>query len=91
VAGVISPREHGWPMYVTERMEDVVIIILLPLYFTVSGLNTNLRELNDGVAISFFFFFVPSFSNVFLESMGNVYSCNHVGMFRKDCWVANSG
>ena len=47
--GVISPREHGWTIYITERIEDVIIILLLPLYFTVSGLNTNLRELDDAV------------------------------------------
>ena len=47
--GVISPRDHGWTIYITERIEDVIIILLLPLYFTVSGLNTNLRELDDAV------------------------------------------
>eukprot|EP00026_Physarum_polycephalum_P002006 Phypoly_transcript_02010.p1 GENE.Phypoly_transcript_02010~~Phypoly_transcript_02010.p1 ORF type:complete len:905 (+),score=176.30 Phypoly_transcript_02010:146-2860(+) len=48
VMGVISPRDHGWAIYITERIEDVIIILLLPLYFVVSGLNTNLKDLSDG-------------------------------------------
>jgi Kef-type K+ transport system membrane component KefB len=48
VMGVVSPREHGWAIYITERIEDMVVILLLPLYFVVSGLATNLRNLTDG-------------------------------------------
>jgi len=32
-----------------ERFEDLVSIILLPLYFTLSGLKTNLGLLNNGI------------------------------------------
>jgi Kef-type K+ transport system membrane component KefB len=32
----------------TEKIEDLVGSILLPLYFALSGLNTNLGLLNDG-------------------------------------------
>lgn len=57
VMGVVSPREHGWAIYITERIEDIVVILLLPLYFVVSGLATNLRNLTDGVTFVWLFKF----------------------------------
>ncbi|KAF9565112.1 hypothetical protein CPC08DRAFT_630409 [Agrocybe pediades] len=48
VAGIIVPREGGLAITMTEKLEDMVSIIFLPLYFTLSGLNTDLTLLNDG-------------------------------------------
>ncbi|KAF8868527.1 Sodium/hydrogen exchanger family-domain-containing protein, partial [Gymnopilus junonius] len=42
VAGVIVPREGGLAITMTEKLEDMVSIIFLPLYFTLSGLSTDL-------------------------------------------------
>lgn len=33
----------------TDKIEDLVSVLLLPLYFALSGLNTNLGLLNDGI------------------------------------------
>ncbi|KAK2463776.1 hypothetical protein APHAL10511_004214 [Amanita phalloides] len=49
LAGIIVPREGGLAIIFTEKLEDVVSIIFLPLYFTLSGLSTNLGLLNDGI------------------------------------------
>ncbi|KAF5392510.1 hypothetical protein D9757_002221 [Collybiopsis confluens] len=48
LAGIIVPREGSLPIFLTEKLEDMVAIIFLPLYFTLSGLSTNLGLLNTG-------------------------------------------
>ncbi len=40
--GVITPRESGFTRALAEKLEDVVIIVLLPVYFACSGLRTDL-------------------------------------------------
>ncbi|KAJ7446767.1 Sodium/hydrogen exchanger family-domain-containing protein [Mycena latifolia] len=49
VAGLIVPREGGLAIALTEKLEDMVSIIFLPLYFTLSGLSTDLGLLNNGI------------------------------------------
>ncbi|KAK0202677.1 Sodium/hydrogen exchanger family-domain-containing protein [Desarmillaria ectypa] len=49
LAGIIVPREGNLAIHLTEKLEDMVSIIFLPLYFTLSGLSTNLGLLNDGI------------------------------------------
>ncbi|KAG1736326.1 Sodium/hydrogen exchanger family-domain-containing protein [Suillus lakei] len=53
LAGLIVPREGGLAIALTEKLEDMVAIIFLPLYFTISGLNTNLGLLNNGITWGF--------------------------------------
>ncbi|KAH7927084.1 hypothetical protein BV22DRAFT_1193893 [Leucogyrophana mollusca] len=53
LAGIIVPREGGLAIALTEKLEDMVTIIFLPLYFTYSGLNTNLGLLDDGITWAF--------------------------------------
>lgn len=53
LAGIIVPREGGLAIALTEKLEDMVSIIFLPLYFTISGLNTDLGLLNDGITWAF--------------------------------------
>ncbi|ETS02514.1 Sodium/hydrogen exchanger family protein [Trichoderma reesei RUT C-30] len=55
VVGLIIPREHGFNIRVIEKMEDLVGSIFLPLYFTLSGLSTNLGLLNNGTAWGYVF------------------------------------
>eukprot|EP01113_Clastostelium_recurvatum_P045391 TRINITY_DN7795_c0_g1_i5.p1 TRINITY_DN7795_c0_g1~~TRINITY_DN7795_c0_g1_i5.p1 ORF type:complete len:769 (+),score=163.92 TRINITY_DN7795_c0_g1_i5:325-2307(+) len=50
VAGVVMPRENRFALRLTERLEDLVMALLLPLYFCYSGLRTNIAALDDGVA-----------------------------------------
>ena len=47
--GLICPHEGGFAVKITEKVEDLVSAILLPLYFALSGLSTNLGLLNSGI------------------------------------------
>ncbi|VDB87370.1 unnamed protein product [Peniophora sp. CBMAI 1063] len=49
LTGLVVPREGGLTIALTEKLEDMVGIIFLPLYFTLSGLSTNLRLLDTGL------------------------------------------
>ncbi|KFA50112.1 hypothetical protein S40293_06354 [Stachybotrys chartarum IBT 40293] len=49
MVGLILPRENGFAIKVTEKLEDLVGALFLPLYFTLSGLNTDLGLLNSGI------------------------------------------
>ncbi|KAM0716659.1 hypothetical protein Q7P37_008104 [Cladosporium fusiforme] len=49
LAGLIMPHEGGFAIKVTEKIEDLMMTLFLPLYFTLSGLNTNLGLLDDGI------------------------------------------
>jgi len=55
VTGLIVPREGGLAIALTEKLEDMVAIIFLPLYFTLSGLSTDLGTLNNGITWGFTF------------------------------------
>ena len=44
--GVIIPREHGLAHGLRERLEDFVVVLLLPLFFAYSGIRTQIGLLN---------------------------------------------
>eukprot|EP01132_Coremiostelium_polycephalum_P002111 gene2111-2600_t len=50
ILGICVPRNDGFHLYITERIEDIVTIVLLPLYFTFSGLRTKLNSINSAAA-----------------------------------------
>ncbi|CAJ2505432.1 Uu.00g128260.m01.CDS01 [Anthostomella pinea] len=49
LVGLICPHDGGFAIQVTEKIEDLVTVLFLPLYFALSGLSTNLGLLNDGL------------------------------------------
>ncbi|OXV09774.1 hypothetical protein Egran_02464 [Elaphomyces granulatus] len=49
MVGLICPHEGGFAIQLTEKVEDLVTTIFLPLYFALSGLQTNLGLLNSGI------------------------------------------
>ncbi|KAK6457803.1 K(+)/H(+) antiporter [Scheffersomyces xylosifermentans] len=49
MVGVIVPRDNGYVIRITEKLEDLVHVVLIPLYFALSGLNVNLGLLNHGI------------------------------------------
>lgn len=55
MAGLIIPRDNRFNIRVTEKLEDLIGAILLPLYFTLSGLKTNLGLLDTGTAWGYVF------------------------------------
>jgi Kef-type K+ transport system membrane component KefB len=50
LVGLICPHDRGFTVKLTEKIEDLVTVLFLPLYFALSGLNTNLGLLNDGIS-----------------------------------------
>ena len=49
MVGLICPHEGGFAIKVTEKVEDLVSVLLLPLYFALSGLSTDLALLDNGI------------------------------------------
>jgi hypothetical protein len=49
VAGMIMPRHAGLTEDVTRRMEDFVVVLLLPMFFAYTGLKTNVGLLDRPV------------------------------------------
>ncbi len=47
--GLICPHEGGFAIKLTEKIEDLVAVFFLPLYFALSGLSTNLGLLNSAI------------------------------------------
>jgi Kef-type K+ transport system membrane component KefB len=63
MVGLICPHEGGFAIKIVEKVEDLIGALFLPLYFALSGLNTNLGLLNSGqvwayvigiIAVAFF-------------------------------------
>jgi Kef-type K+ transport system membrane component KefB len=49
LAGVIMPDHASFRKLLAARIEDVSLVILLPLFFAFTGLKTQIGLLNDGV------------------------------------------
>ena len=45
--GAIMPKRSGMTRELTDKVEDFTIIVLLPIFFAVTGLRTNLFALNS--------------------------------------------
>ncbi|CDK28327.1 unnamed protein product [Kuraishia capsulata CBS 1993] len=48
VVGTIVPRENDYVARLAARIEDLVYVMLIPLYFALAGLNVNLGLLSQG-------------------------------------------
>ena len=78
--GLIVPHEKGFAIAMTEKIEDLVSILFLPLYFAYSGLNTQLGELNDGKSWLVVFL-------VFISACGGkILGCTLAARFAKLQW-----
>ncbi|KAK6535873.1 K(+)/H(+) antiporter [Arthrobotrys megalospora] len=55
VVGLICPHDGGFAPAVAEKIEDLVTVLFLPLYFTLSGLRTNIGLLNSGIVWGYVF------------------------------------
>ncbi|KAF9468401.1 Sodium/hydrogen exchanger [Collybia nuda] len=53
IAGLIVPHDNGLSHQFAKQLEDVAMNIFLPIYFTLSGLKTDLSLLNNGKAWGF--------------------------------------
>ncbi|KAG8425547.1 hypothetical protein J3458_002236 [Metarhizium acridum] len=68
MAGLIIPRQDRFNIRVTEKLEDLIGALFLPLYFTLSGLNTNLGLLDSGTAWGYIF--ATTFAAFFSKIIG---------------------
>jgi Kef-type K+ transport system membrane component KefB len=48
LAGVCFPRVPEWQLALRERLDMLVSVLLLPLFFALTGMRTRLDLLNDG-------------------------------------------
>jgi Kef-type K+ transport system membrane component KefB/nucleotide-binding universal stress UspA family protein len=46
--GAVVPKEGGFARVLSEKLEDLVVVFLLPLFFAYSGLRTQIGLLNTG-------------------------------------------
>jgi Kef-type K+ transport system membrane component KefB len=46
--GVILPKQRGFARALHRRLEDLVVVVLLPLFFASSGLRTQIGLLSTG-------------------------------------------
>jgi Kef-type K+ transport system membrane component KefB len=53
LVGLIVPHDRGFAISMTEKIEDLISIMFLPLYFAYSGLGVNLGTLNTPQAFGF--------------------------------------
>ncbi|KAJ3016828.1 K(+)/H(+) antiporter [Thoreauomyces humboldtii] len=49
LAGLTCPHDRGFAIQLTRSIEDIVVVLLLPLFFAYSGLNTNIGSLSTGL------------------------------------------
>ena len=47
MAGVVMPNNMNFKNIVIEKLEDVTLVLLLPLFFVFTGLRTQIGLLND--------------------------------------------
>src|SRR5439155_9239299 len=52
VMGMIMPRNARLTEDITRRVEDFVVVLLLPMFFVYTGLRTNVRLLNQPVLLA---------------------------------------
>jgi Kef-type K+ transport system membrane component KefB len=47
LAGIVMPQQLDFKRIITEKIEDVALVLLLPLFFVFTGLRTQIGLLND--------------------------------------------
>jgi Kef-type K+ transport system membrane component KefB len=48
LAGVIMPHEAGFKKLLTDKVEDISVLLFLPIFFAFTGLRTHIGLLSDG-------------------------------------------
>jgi Kef-type K+ transport system membrane component KefB len=88
MAGLICPHEGGFAIKVAEKIEDLVGALFLPLYFTLSGLNTNIGLLDSGIVWAYVVgvIAVAFFSKFF----GATIAARWTGMLWRECFAIGS-
>jgi len=72
MVGVIIPHSDGFALGITEKIEDLISILFLPVFFAISGLKTQIGLLNDGAAWGYVFLVI------FVAMFGKISGCTIV-------------
>ena len=83
LAGLICPHEGGFAIKVAEKIEDLISALFLPLYFTLSGLNTNIGLLDNGIVWAYVMAVVVVF-------VGASIAARFTGMLWRECFAIGS-
>lgn len=51
--GLLIPRSSNLSHHLSEKLEYITVCILMPLYFTNSGLRTQFGLINDGLSVGY--------------------------------------
>ncbi|KAF2254929.1 K(+)/H(+) antiporter-like protein 1 [Trematosphaeria pertusa] len=88
LAGLICPHEGGFAIKVAEKIEDMIGALFLPLYFTLSGLNTNIGLLDSGIVWAY----VIGVCAVafFSKFLGATAAARFTGMLWRECFAIGS-
>ncbi|KAK3997779.1 putative K+/H+ antiporter [Cladorrhinum sp. PSN332] len=72
MVGLICPHEGGFAIKLTEKIEDLTSTLFVPLFFALSGLNTNIALLDSGTVWGYVFaiIFVAFFSKLAGGTLG---------------------
>jgi Kef-type K+ transport system membrane component KefB len=88
LAGLICPHEGGFAIKVAEKIEDLIGALFLPLYFTLSGLNTNIGLLDSGIIWGYVVaVIIVAF---FSKFVGATIAARFTGMLWRECFAIGS-
>lgn len=85
MAGLIIPRDERFNIRVTEKLEDLIGALFLPLYFTLSGLSTNLGLLDSGTAWGYVF--ATTFAAFFSKIIGASLAARFSGLVWRESFT----
>lgn len=83
--GLICPHEGGFAVKLTEKIEDLVTVIFLPLYFALSGLKTNIGLLDS--AITWGYVFAVVFVAFFAKIAGSTLAARVNGLLWRESFT----
>ncbi|KAJ3319156.1 K(+)/H(+) antiporter [Boothiomyces sp. JEL0866] len=85
LVGLMVPHDKGFAIAMTEKIEDLVLILFLPLYFAYSGLNTKLGTLNDGQTWGVIFLIIVTACGG--KILGCTFASRMAGMPWRESWT----
>ncbi|KAJ1868607.1 K(+)/H(+) antiporter [Coemansia sp. RSA 989] len=80
LVGAIIPHDGGFAVKVIEKIEDVVHIFFLPIYFTLSGLKTDFTDLKSGATWGLWVLVT------LVAFLGKIVGCGLAARFIKFTW-----
>ncbi|MDP4187716.1 MAG: cation:proton antiporter [Bacteroidota bacterium] len=87
IAGVIIPRDRDFKKLLAEKIEDISLILLLPLFFVYTGLRTKVGILDQE---SLWFCLVVILTAIVGKFLGTTFSARFVGISWKNSLLLGS-